>query len=204
MKERIYRRFSLIALSLAVLVLFGCAVTQPARFFILEPLAGADTATEVQGAAEGIAVGIGPVQLPEYLNRPQIVTRADENELRLDEFHRWVMPLKDNISRVLRENLQALLVADRVSIVSWKGPSHMDYQVKVDFVRFDLTSRGEASLVARWSVSDRRKKTRPISKTSTIHAPAVADGYNGRVSALNQTLAQFSREMAEAIKGLRK
>jgi len=205
MENRFYGRFSLPALCILALVLLGCAVTTPARFYLLEPLAGADSTAGRPGAQGALTLGIGPVSLPEYLNRPQIVTRAGKNELRMDEFNRWAEPLNENISIVLGENLRALLRTDGITVIAWKGSSRIDYRLSVDVIRFDVTAAGKASLVARWSVWKRGKKARTISnRTSTLHASAKSHDYNAMVSALNRTLEEFSREIAATLKGLHK
>ncbi len=203
MGERLFGRFSLPALCILAILLLGCAVTAPSRFYILEPFAGADSAAEVQGAGEKLTIGIGPVSIPGYLNRPQIVRRAGENELLLAEFDRWAEPLKDNIPIVLVENLRALLGPEGISIIPWRGSSRIDYRLTVDIIRFDITVAGEASLVARWSVFGRgKKKIKPLSKTISLHASSGGEGFNAGVSALNRTLEEFSREIARTLKGL--
>jgi len=204
MEERFYGRFSLPALCILALVLLGCAVTTPARFYLLEPLAGADSAAGRPGAVETLTIGIGPVRLPEYLNRPQIVTRAGKNELRMAEFDRWAEPLKENISIVLEENLRVLLRSKGIAVIPWKGSSRIDYRLSVDVIRFDVTTAGKASLVARWSVWRRGEKDGSITKTSTLSESSMDDGYNVMVSALNRTLEEFSREVAGTLKGLHK
>jgi len=202
MIESFHGRFSLTALCIVALLLLGCAVTEPARFYILEPLSETNSAAEPRTVSEKLTIGIGPVTLPDYLNRPQIVSRAEENELHLAEFHRWAEPLKDNISIVLIENLRTLLSSDGIYILPWKGASHVYYRLRVDFIRFDVSAAGEASLLAGWSLWKRGQKTEAVSKTSSVRVSVKGDGYNAMVSALNQTLTRFSREMAQTLRGL--
>jgi len=206
MRVRSRRKTTLAALWLLALLLIGCAVTGQARFYTLESLAGVVPRAEQKGPKEApIIMGVGPVSLPEYLNRPQIVTRVGKNELRMSEFDRWAEPLKDNISSVLIENLRSLLSPDDISISSWKGRSHIDYRLTVDFIRFDVTAEGEATLVARWSLLRRgTKDIKPINKAAiiTLRVAAKGDGYNARVAALNRTLEEFSQEIAKTLRGL--
>lgn len=203
MRDPIYSRVSRFALPLLALLLLGCAVTEPSKFYILEPLTGADTAVETPVVTERLSIGVGPVTLPEYLNRPQIVTRAGKNEVSLSEFHRWAEPLQDNISLVLIENLRTLLSAQGISISSWKGSTRGDYRVRIDIIRFDVTSTGKATLIARWSLRERGKGgLPPVKRTSTLRASADGPGYQTKVSALNQTLVEFSSEIAEALRTL--
>jgi len=207
MRESIYSRVSLLTLPLLALLLLGCAVTETSRFYILEPLTGADAVIEAPEVRAGLSVKVGPLTLPEYLNRPQIVTRAGKNELSLSEFDRWAEPLQDNISLVLIENLRTLLSSEGFYITSWKDSSQGDYRLRVDIIRFDVTTAGKAKLVTRWSLAKRDKgASAPVTRTSTINASSNASsegtGYKSMVSALNQTLAEFSSEIAGALRAL--
>ncbi|HHS83814.1 MAG TPA: hypothetical protein ENK38_02680, partial [Gammaproteobacteria bacterium] len=68
-----------------LLLLAACGTTRPSHFYLLTPLAQNDSGLEDSGP--GIIVG--PITLPDYLLRPQIVLRNDENEITFEEFHRW-------------------------------------------------------------------------------------------------------------------
>jgi hypothetical protein len=205
MEKRFYGRSSLPVLCVLALLLLGCAVTMPARFYLLDPLAGADSAAGRLEAEGALTIGIGPVSLPEYLDRPQIVTRAGENELLMAEFDRWAEPLKENISIVLEENLQSLLRPEGIAVIPWKGSDRIDYRLSIDILRFDVRAAGKASLVARWSLWRHGEKAGSITKTlSTLSASSKGDGYGAMVTALNQTLDDFSREMARTLKSLHK
>jgi uncharacterized lipoprotein YmbA len=56
-----------------------------------------------------MTIGIGPVTLPKYLDRPQIVTFTSPYALNVVEFDRWAEPLESTFVRVLAENLALLL-----------------------------------------------------------------------------------------------
>ena len=63
----------------------GCAQTPPSNFSTLSSLRSDDT----QGSGadpEGPTIALGPVKLPQYLDRPQIVTRSSPNRVHLAEF----------------------------------------------------------------------------------------------------------------------
>jgi uncharacterized protein len=63
------------------------------------------------------------VTIPGYLDRIQIVTRRGRDEIGLGEFDLWSDPLKDGATRVLGENLAALLRENRVSVLPRRVPS---------------------------------------------------------------------------------
>ena len=116
-KDACFRGTLLILIMLSV-VLAGCVGTnpsQPARFYMLSPTNDTKTPAQANIGEGRITIGIGPVEIPEYLNRAQIVTRVSPTELKLAEFDRWAEPLNNNFSRVLAENLTSLLYNDPVA-----------------------------------------------------------------------------------------
>ncbi len=90
-------------LGLWMIVLFGCGGTPATRFFVLSSISGSEMMMSREGERR-LAIGIGLVTLPEYLNQSEIVTRITQNEVSLDEFAKWAEPLENNISRALAEN----------------------------------------------------------------------------------------------------
>src|SRR5438477_3368390 len=94
----------------------GCSLgrqSPPVRLYTLTTLSPAD-AGQHTSSTQGIAIGVGPVELPQYVNRPQIVTGDSGNELQRAAFEQWAEPLETNFSRVLAQNLALLLATDRV------------------------------------------------------------------------------------------
>jgi len=64
---------------------------------------GSDASAGVIPVEEGAVLALGPVRLPEYLDRPQIATRSEGNEVRLHETERWAGSLQEDVSRVMVE-----------------------------------------------------------------------------------------------------
>jgi uncharacterized protein len=189
------RRLALAALA-AGLALAACAQTQPTRFYTLSGLAERD---EVPLAVPpDLAVGVGPVTLPPYLDRPQLVTRAGSNRMMLADFDSWAEPLQGLFARVLADNLAQSLATDDVLLLPQRRPMALNYQVEVDVTRFDVDTAGNANLDARWWVYDRRERL-VQSGRSTITEPTEVGNYAAAAAALSRTLGAMSIEIAEAI-----
>ncbi len=187
-------------LGLWMIVLFGCASTPPTRFFILSPIAG----SERMGSRMGehcLAIGIGPVKIPEYLNQPEIVTRIAQNEVRLDEFAKWAEPLENNTSRALAENFSSLLCLRSIVIFPWGRQTPIDYRIDVHVIQMDGVLGENAFLDVSWSIADGtdRKKSPLLTKRSTYKESTGGGDYGSFVSAQSRNLASLSREIAEAI-----
>ncbi len=177
----------------AGLTLAGCAVSDPTRYYALAtprpPVAVAPAAAE-----SVVTVGVGPVTVPGYLGRPQVVTRTDDGALEIWPYHRWAEPLDVGIAQALAEDLAARIPGDRIAVFPWRGvvARTIDYQVAVAVARFDGCPGHEVTLDARWRLLGkdgielafkRTTRTEPIEGTSfaaLVHAMSRAIGGLGQ------------------------
>lgn len=187
---------------LCAILLVGCPSTQPSKFYVLTPLSAPEQKGNASLGREALAIGIGPIEIPDYLDRPQIVKRSSPHELELAEFHKWGEPLKANISRVLAENLSGLLSTDQIYLFPWKRSAQFNYQVLVRMTRFDTSPEGEAILNARWEIRANNEKDVLVIRRSHFRTPESGQGYQGTVSAMSQNLEDLSQVIATTIKSL--
>ena len=148
--QRLYSLGALLGCIVIIIAVSGCARTPPTRFFILT--AGASISATAAGKLEGLRVGIGPVTIADYLDRPQLVSRKSANELNLSEFVQWAEPLDANIGRVLVENLSAQIPSVKFIGLPLRRPPKLDYASAVRILRFDTGPDANASLEAEWNV----------------------------------------------------
>ena len=146
------------------------------------------------------ASGIGPVDLPEYVNRLQIVARSTPDQLLISSFDLWAEPLSESVPRMLGENLSRLLCTKEILLFPWKPPLVPDYRVEVEMLKMDGTLGGTVSLEAWWSVSSGgEKKTRVARKAS--YQEAVTDrSYTALVQAHSRTLAALPQTSSTSSK----
>ena len=202
MCDRFFQKTSRLILTTAVL-LVGCGSSPPpVEFYTLNSLSGMTQQASPAGANQNIGIGIGPVEIPEMLDRPQIVTRTGPNKLRMDEFHRWAGPLKDGFARVLAENIGLLLATDRVAIYPWEIDFKPNYRIAVDIRYFEGQLGENVILEAVWRVSGQEGQEIRIVKTSVIKESLSSPDYEALVAAKSQTIAQLSREIVQEIQRL--
>lgn len=183
----------------ALLALAACAGRNaPIRFYMLEPLAGKAPASL---PGEGLPpIGVGPVTMAAYLNRPQIVTRSEHNRLQINETRQWAENLRTAFPRVLVQDLAHLLGSDRVFSFPWRREARIRYQVVVDVDRFDGEQTRTAVLQANWYILD-TSKNRIVAKHRTdIREPADGIGVDKLVEAQSRALGQLSRQIADAVR----
>jgi len=174
----------------------GCARTATVSHY---QLVAERNLSSLDKAGQGLVIGIGPVRLPEYLDRAQLVSRAGENLLHLDENNRWAEPLAENFARVLAENLSAMRGNGQVLVFPWPSARKVDRQVVVEVVNFENDGSAAVLLKARWGVHGPGGEMLIPEKISIHRAPLPGPGAAQLVAALNAALAGFSRELAAAL-----
>lgn len=189
-------------LGLMLIMLVACASNAPSRFYVLSSLTGTGGEPETASDKRKVTIGIGPVELPAYLDRQQVVTRVSANELHLAGFDEWAEPLGDSFTRVLIENLSVLLPKDFFRIFPFRGSESIDCQVEVEVFRFDGRLGGDASLMTRWSIFGEDDKNLLLTRNSSFKEATAGPGYGALVAAQSRTVEALSREIAGAIKGL--
>jgi len=196
-----YQRFNRILTLMVAAVLFavaGCVTTPPPTFYQLEEPAS----TLLSGLERGIAVGVGPVNVAAYLDRPQIVTRVAAHKLQLSEFNIWAEPLKESISRVIAVNLSNMLQTTRVFLLPRRSRTiSLSYRVTLDIPRFDGMLGRDAQLVARWTIYRGRGEDPLMTRVSIIAEASGGEDYESLIAAQNRALRRLSQEIADALKG---
>jgi uncharacterized lipoprotein YmbA len=195
---RTHRFLALVVVLLLALVicLSACAgKSASSKFYVLSSLP-----QPTVNAAEGTTIGVFPVAMPEYLDRPQIVTRVSENEIKLDEFSRWAEPLKDSFTRALVQDLSTLLNTAKVIRTTESPGIPMALQVGVEVVQFDGALGGDVVLVVKWGLFGEGGKKLLLAKRSSFKEPTGAATYEAFVAAQSRAVAALSREIAEGIR----
>lgn len=189
----------------AALLLSGClssfTTPQPdrTRYYALTAQADGDAAAAGLG---DITLGVGPVRLPGYLDREELVTRAAQNRFDVSQDDRWIEPLEENVSQVVAQNLYALLKSERIVRYPWPASRRITHQLEIEMIRFEPTASNEAQLAARWLIVDASTKQPLVNKTTVAKRPIQGGTKEAAVDALSGTLADLSRDIAETIRSV--
>lgn len=181
--------------------LWGCSFLAPqrdvSRFYTLAPVVEAPS--DADSAPRGLIYGLGPIELPQYLDRDELALRVSPAEVTYSESDRWAEPLRTNLTRVLLQDLSTLLGADRIVLYPWPRSVPVNYQVAINVLNFERMATGEALLHARWFIRDSRTGTfltlEESRFTHSAASPATADGVN----ALSADVGDLSRDIAAAL-----
>ena len=189
-----------LVMALAAKMFYGCTgASQPTTYYVLAP---SENLSSDVPSPTGMSVGVGPIKLPDILDRPHIVTRTEQHRVDINEFHRWGDSMKGQVSEMLVESLSNLLQTPHVSAYPWERTFNPDYQLYIDIRRFDGRIDGPVVLSAVWRVVDRPNDKHVITQRFSTTIPVAGTGFKAYVAAQNSALDQLSREMAKGLVGV--
>ncbi len=204
--KRIVTLRTLAAASVAAICAFvnlaGCSSPSPTFYALRAKDAGGDLAGAKPGDMPDAAtmdVVVGPVSVPDMVDRPQIVTRNPDNTIEMNEFARWAAPLKADVGRVIAADLALRLGTARVSTVDLGATTPPVWRVRVDIMRFDTVPGDSVTIEAQWVVRPPGHRALALGHT-VAHEPVASHDYGALVDAHDRALAAISEDIAAAIR----
>lgn len=179
----------------AALLLAGCSQRPEPQLYVMSPLP--EAARPANSAAEPVMALIR-VRLPDYLNRPQLVSRNGANALEVDDDDRWGEPLDESVPRVMAENLSHYLTKARVVVPQEALGQKLPYEYLVALDAYEPDGRGNAVMRGRWHLRDNRSGKVVAEGRIDERHPLASDSAAEAVVALNDNLNEASRQIADA------
>lgn len=181
-------RAPLLSLALA-LSLAACAPSGPnPRYYVLS-----GPAAPASSAVSGPRLGVLPVTMPGYLDRPQLVTRdANGVGIHVDAFSRWGEELSLGVSRLLCESL----AAHGRPAVSLRTGARTEERLVVEVLRFDGTPGGSATLDALWTL---QRRGRILASGRTVLEEAAGKDTESLIQAQSKLVFRLGSALAEAL-----
>ncbi len=194
-------KFVVAACSVALLVLVaGCSTSPNSRRYVFAPGEGWRTVAVRDVATSDYEVRFAPVRMPAYLERPQIVTRLNDAEIKIDQFHRWGIPLDVIIAEVLGASIGREVPKAYVDVKPSRSTSYEGYHVVIDVVRLDGFLGGEVELIAQWRVNQVGETNRMVAqRLSRYETTMKSEKYEEYVEAVRLNIDSLGKEIAGVI-----
>lgn len=193
-------RYHLIACMLLACLLTACGSSPRNEYFRLT----ANVETTATGNSP--ALGIGPIEIPAYLDREKMVYALRGNQLQLADTANWAEPLDAGIGRVLALNLSGLLDTQNVRSFPWHPQRAPDYGIRINVLTLGA-SASEARLTTEWLVYRPASGEEVARRLSRLRRPVTAEEatpaqlpgiYSDLLESLSRELAATIRRDAEA------
>lgn len=185
-------------LGIVLLVLAACAAPVKSRYYTLSDTPPATTAAH---AASAYRVGIGPVTVPEVLDRAQMMLRVAPNRYAIADGESWATPLKREVTQAVARQVGMRLPAARVTTYFQHGGQDAEYRVAIEVLRFEAVPGNSVTLEAVWTVRNRAGERLRESRTVSLE-PVGSPAIDPLVSAHVRALSALSSEIAAAVNAL--
>jgi len=200
---RRYRILLSVVCVAALSLMPGCMSSKaPAtRFYVLNPLEGDQALAGHGQGGRALSIEIGSLRLPQYLERPQLVTRGSENRLELAEFHQWGGNLRKNMVRVLARNLTLLLGTPLVALAPSRLDAPPDFRLEAEVMQFERVEGGRVRLLVQWSLSGGKDRKPMTTRITELASPPLSDLTDPEptVAAMSALMGKWSRIIARTI-----
>jgi len=185
-----------------ILFLSGCigGETKPSSFYSLSATEANQSENIVRSG--GVSLRLGPFSFPDYLHRPNIITRSTDNKMVVNEFERWAGSLEDDFHRILGTNLGSLLETGAISVYPADSRLQAKYLAQGEIIAFEGYLGEKVILDVRWVVLDPVNDKAFVSKQSVIVETVGGEGYAALVLAQSRAVGKLSREIADELKRL--
>ncbi|GAA4351062.1 PqiC family protein [Kangiella taiwanensis] len=186
-----YRLITLLAMT--ALLVNACSTRSPnSNFYLLE-----NELNDVE-RTETVRVGLGPVSVADYLQKPQIAIRTNTSQIVFSEFDRWASDLRGLIITSLQHDLSNELNSNNVFEYPWRKSDQIDYAIQLDIKRFDASFEdSSAYLEAKMVLSS--KSGQSMARSFALSENFTGGTYAAVVSAERRLLARLAQQMAQII-----
>lgn len=150
-------------------------------------------------SADALSIYVGPVAVPESVDRWPMVLHNSANAVDLTEEHRWAEPVKTAIPRVVAEHLMRLLNTTRVMSSRIGTSLDVDYRVALEVQRFDSSLRDGATVEVLWTITGKRAGG-VRSGHSLVREATTAPTPEGVAAAHSRALAHVAADIAAAMR----
>ena len=184
-------RISVTGMALLLLMVAGCGSSPRSNHYLLTT----DVSTPPDGDTPSL--GIGPVVVPEFLNRNSMVYSRQGNQLEISSTERWAEPLEAGIKRVVGINLASSLDTQDIRYFPWNAGKPPEFGISISLLSLDADD-DEATLAAEWrvfrpatgeSVVRRISHLRLALPAGTLTAQQIAPAYSELLSQLSNLIA---------------
>ncbi|HTY04381.1 MAG TPA: PqiC family protein [Rhodocyclaceae bacterium] len=177
----------------------ACANSPAVQYFTLDD--GRPAAMQSQA---GPSIAIAQVNLPELIDRPQLVVRAPGHQVEINDMYAWAEPLRQQIPRLLAKSMGEEL--DSFNVVSLPMDAQdydMDFYVTLDIQRLEAIAGEGVNLDVIWRVVSREGDvlTGRCMVSEPLTAKESENEYRTAVAAQSRALKSLARKIAGVIAG---
>ncbi len=198
MTGRIWGSIRPAAILILMMGLVGCGSSPASRYYSLSGPVAVPSPDQKEKSNENTLLSVGPVCIPDYLDRPQIVTRNSRNELVVAQFDLWGGTLASETNRLLVDNLNVFLKPRHITAVLWRTQVAANYKIPVTVSAFEAVG-DKVVLKAQWGLVARDGRPVDALHELVVEQPVKGNQYEAVAGAMSDALVQLAGKMATMI-----
>jgi uncharacterized lipoprotein YmbA len=189
----------------ALLVMAACSSVPETSYYLLTSSTparamdqGTARATPPLGAHGEVVLGLGRIEIADYLKQPGVILETAEYQIRPATYHRWGEPLPQGIRRALLENLTVALPGFRVVSLA-ESRQRPDLRLDLEVERFHGTEQGVVVFGGRWSLDGVDGTPKLTTEAFSYREEITSSGYHASVATQAKLLARLSEAIAARV-----
>ena len=151
-------------------------------------------------ALNPLRLGLGPIEIPEYLRRAALVTREHGTRLSPSPSDSWGEPFERSVERVLTIDLQRELGTGQPLLHPWYETDRPDVQIELAFSRCERDANGNVVVACRWIARWLDLSRAPIERESRLERPIAGKGGAAVALAISESIAELCKEISTAVR----
>ena len=187
---------------LAVALAAGCFGASPLPDYYTLNAAEVEAPAPALASRPELGLAVGPIEIPRYVDRPELVTRQGSHGLVPWNEHRWGGSLRTDILRAVASDLGALLGTLHVAVYPATARFPVHYRVLIDFLDFDAVPGKSVALRARWTVASGADGKALLVEEASFAEPVASPAWEDLVAAERAALGRLDRAIAEKLADL--
>lgn len=182
---------------ISLMTIGGCSgPTYKTTYYTLVADGSGDKAPLPTEAHYTASLGVGPLQLPEMLDHPGIVSQKGAQQVLVAPYDVWAGDLKQAMTRVLADNLSTYLGSDNVWPFPWDNRIRPEQQLSILVEHFSGERGGDVELQGKWRLlTDQGQRVSQSGKVK-LRTETKSSSYSDYVSAMNELLNQMAEHIA--------
>ena len=159
---------------------------------------GANADSARMEEAPDVALLVGPVRLPAYLDRPQFARLEGEGEIELDEFARWLGGFEENFLRALSLELANRTGSIRIASTPSNAPFPFDARIRLHVD--DLVVEGDTLRARiRWAMIPPANGAAPVVDVMEERIPLDGSGNKALVAAHDKAISALAERIVASL-----
>lgn len=186
---------------ISVILLSACATPVVERYYRLTY--ASSTAESIEPTESKYELVVNQVQIPESINRLQMVVQKSSTESLVKDAQRWVAPLDEQITHAMVANLRSVLPEVWLSEGIESKASLPRFLLKTQIEKLLINAPGQVELESTWLVMDANRKVLRR-QHKTILVPLATNDYESIAAGVSDAVRQLSMLVAQDISAAQK